>query len=326
VGQGTRTGGTVSNLDKVEWAKGPYYLNLKISITPMAPIANWDYTKDWIDLGTSPFGTVPYALYSGSSGALDDKLSIADTSKMLAIYAKAQVVNSLSTQVNSKLSASDTTTMLAPYAKMVSALVASNITSLTATAVNAALDSKVNVADSGKLYVTPLQLKGVTFDTTSLISKINKKINFSDSTTVFVTPLQLAAKTFDSTTIYNQLGTKLNKVDTASLSNRINLKANTTDLTSGLALKFNKADTSLLLQKADTATLSNRINLKANTTDVNSGLALKLDASQKGAASGVASLDINSKVPASQIPVVSFQSANVVASQAAMLGLSQAVV
>ena len=326
VGQGTRTGGTVANLDKVEWAKGPYYLNLKIAITPMAPIPNWDYTKEWIDLGTSPFGTVPYALYSGSSGSLDDKLSIADTSKMLAIYAKAQVVNSLTTQVNSKLSATDTATMLAPYAKMVSALVASNITSLTAATVNAALDSKVNVADSGKTYVTPLQLKGVTFDTTSLISKINKKINLADSTTVFVTPLQLAAKTFDSTTIYTQLGTKLNKADTASLSSRINLKSNTADLTSGLALKFNKADTSLLLQKADTSTLSNRINLKANTTDVNIGLALKLDASQRGLASGVASLDANSKVPASQIPVVSFQSANVVASQAAMLGLSSAVV
>ncbi|MEI8142556.1 MAG: hypothetical protein WCG90_06795 [Chitinophagia bacterium] len=394
VGQGKRSGGTVASLDKVEWAKGPYYLNLKISITPMAPIANWDYTKDWIDLGTSPFGTVPYALYSGSSGALDDKLSIADTSKMLAIYAKAQVVNSLSTQVNSKLSASDTTTMLAPYAKMVSALVASNITSLTAATVNAALDSKVNVADSGKLYVTPLsikkgdsitnaalvsklniadsgskyvtplQLKGVTFDTTSLITKINKKVNLSDSTTVFITPLQLAAKNFDSTAIYAQLATKLNKADTASLSNRINLKSNTTDVTtglalklnitdttillrkadtstlsnrinlkantadvtSGLALKFNKTDTSLLLQKADTAALSNRINLKANTADVTSSLALKLDASQRGVANGVASLDINSKVPASQIPVVSFQSANVVASQAAMLALSSAVV
>jgi hypothetical protein len=444
VGQGTRTGGTVANLDKVEWAKGPYYLNLKIAITPMAPIPNWDYTKDWIDLGTSPFGTVPYALYSGSSGSLDDKLSIADTSKMLAIYAKAQVVNSLTTQVNSKLSATDTATMLAPYAKMVSALVASNITSLTAATVNAALDSKVNVADSGKTYVTPLsikkgdsitkaslglklniadsgsayvtplQLKGVSFDTASLITKINKKVSLADSTTVFVTPLQLAAKTFDSTTIYTQLGTKLNKTDTASLSSRINLKSNTTDLTSGLALKFNKTDTSLLLQKADTATLSNRINLKANTTDltsglalkfnktdtsfllqkadtatlsnrinlkanttdltsglslkanttdltsglalkfnktdtsfllqkadtatlssrinlkanttdVNSGLALKLDASQRGVAGGVASLDLNAKVPASQIPVVSFQSANVVATEAAMLGLSSAV-
>ena len=37
VGQGSRTGGTVANLDKVEWAKGPYYLNLKIAITPIPP-------------------------------------------------------------------------------------------------------------------------------------------------------------------------------------------------------------------------------------------------------------------------------------------------
>ena len=93
-----------------------------------------------------------------------------------------------------------------------------------------------------------------------------------------------------------------------------------------MALKFNKADTSFLLQKADTSTLSNRINLKANNTDLTNGLALKLDASQRGVANGVASLDINSKIPATQIPVVSFQSANVVASQAAMLGLSTAVV
>jgi hypothetical protein len=406
IGQGTRKGGTAPNLGSIEWAKGPYYLNLKIAIQPIAPVINWDYSKELIDLGTTPFGTVPYALYSSSSGALDSKLSIADTTKMLAIYAKAQTVQSLSTAVSTKISSTDTSAMLAPYAKMVNAIVASNITSLTAASVNAALNSKVNVADSGTAYVTPLaikkgdsitlaslgtklniadsgsnyvtplQLKGVSFDTASLISKINKKVNLADSTTVFVTPLQLAAKTFDSTAIYTQLATKLNKVDTASLSSRINLKAsttdlntglalklnisdtsvllrktdtatlsnrinlkanttdvtsglalkaNTTDVTSGLVLKFNKTDTSYLLQKADTATLSNRINLKANTADVTSSLALKLDASQRGVAGGVASLDINSKVPATQIPVVSFQSANVVTSQAAMLGLSSAV-
>jgi hypothetical protein len=290
VGNGTRIGGTVSSLNNIEWAKGPYLLGLKIAIQPVSPVQNWDYTKELVDLGASPFGTVPYALYSGSSGALNDKLSIADTAKMLSIYAKTQLVNS-------KLSATDTAIMLAPYAKMVSALVASNITSLTAASVNAALDSKVNVADSGSKYVTPLQLKGVSFDTASLITKINKKVSLADSTTVFVTPLQLAAKTFDSTAIYTQL-----------------------------ALKLNKSDTSALLRKSDTATLSNRINLKSNIEDLTSGLALKLDASQKGVANGVASLDINSKVPASQIPVVSFQSANVVANESAMLALSTAVI
>jgi hypothetical protein len=335
IGQGTRKGGTAPNLGSIEWVKGPYFLNLKIAIQPIAPVINWDYTKELIDLGTTPFGTVPYALYSSSSGALDSKLSIADTTKMLAIYAKAQTVQSLSAAVSTKISTTDTSAMLAPYAKMVNAIVASNITSLTAATINSALDSKVSVADSGVVYVSPTQLRGVKFDTTSLIARVDKKISIADSITQYVTPTQLASKTFDSTAIYRQLALRLNKADTSfllqkadttTLSNRINLKANTTDVTSGLALKFNKVDTSFLLQKADTITLSNRINLKANTADVTSGLALKLDASQRGVAGGVASLDINSKVPATQIPVVSFQSANVVASQAAMLGLSTAVV
>jgi hypothetical protein len=89
--------------------------------------------------------------------------------------------------------------------------------------------------------------------------------------------------------------------DTLNLSNRINLKINTTDVTSVLDLKLNKADTikftkqtysdSALLTKLkisdtaamlssriarDTLNLSNRINLKANTLDVSSGLDLKL--------------------------------------------------
>ena len=65
----------------------------------------------------------------------------------------------------------------------------------------------------------------------------------------------------------------LQKVDTASLSNRINLKANTTELNTlitKVGTNLKTTDTSYLLQKADTASLSNRINLKANTTDLNS--------------------------------------------------------
>jgi hypothetical protein len=65
----------------------------------------------------------------------------------------------------------------------------------------------------------------------------------------------------------------LQKADTASLSNRINLKANTTELNTlitKVGTNLKTTDTSYLLQKADTASLSNRINLKANTTDLNS--------------------------------------------------------
>ena len=47
---------------------------------------------------------------------------------------------------------------------------------------------------------------------------------------------------------------------------------------------------------------------------------------EKGANNGIATLGADGKIPSNQIPAVSFQSANVVASEAAMLGLSGAVV
>jgi hypothetical protein len=132
IGLGNRVGGTATSLSNVPWSNGPFFLNLKISITPSAPVSNWDYTKDWVDLGTTPFGTVPYALYSETTGGLDAKLNVTDTAKMLALYAKAQSVQSLSTALATKISTNDTSAMLAPYKAVVNALVASNITSLTA--------------------------------------------------------------------------------------------------------------------------------------------------------------------------------------------------
>ena len=151
LGNGKRTGGSATNLTNIDWAMGPYFLSLKIAITPRAPIPNWDYTKEWIDLGTTPFGTVPYALYAGSAAGLNDKLSISDTSSMLAIYAKVQAIKSLETNVNTKIASTDTAAMLAPYKKIVNEIIASNITSLTADAINTALNNKVNLVDSNKM-------------------------------------------------------------------------------------------------------------------------------------------------------------------------------
>jgi len=56
----------------------------------------------------------------------------------------------------------------------------------------------------------------------------------------------------------NALASKLNAADTASLSNRINLKLNISDTTAML---------STYLKKQDTTSLSNRINLKLNISD-----------------------------------------------------------
>jgi hypothetical protein len=154
VGQGLRIGGTVSNLTGIDWAKGPYFLSLKIAITPIAPTTTWDYKSEWIDLGTTSFGAVPYALYAGTAAGLNDKLNITDTSGMLALYAKANTIKILEAIIGSKIASTDTAAMLAPYKKMVNEIIASNITSLTAEAINTALNSKVSLVDSNKKYVT----------------------------------------------------------------------------------------------------------------------------------------------------------------------------
>jgi hypothetical protein len=193
VGNGKRIGGTVTSLGLIDWGQGPYYLNLKIAISPMAPVTSWDYTKDLIDLGTSPFGSVPYALYAGNVFGLDKKLNISDSTKYVT-----------PTQLAAKTF--DQTPLLNSIA------------------------TKLNISDSTK-YVTLTQLAAKTFDQTPLLNSIATKLNISDSTK-YVTPTQLAAKTFDSTAIYNQLALKANDASvTTALGLKENSANKSTNLT-----------------------------------------------------------------------------------------------
>ena len=365
IGNGLRIGGTATGLTAIDWSKGPFYLNLKVAITPIGGISSWDYTREWIDMGTTSFGSVPFALYAASAGGLDQKVNIADTSKMLSLYAKGQLVQSLATAVNGKLSSTDTTAMLAPYAKMV----------------NIGLDSKLNILDSGLKYITPTQLAAKTFDQTPITNAIITKLNKSDTSYL------------------------LQKIDTASLSNRINLKldANKVGVANGIAtlnasgiIPSNQlppvtvSSTSVVASEADMLALTNAtvgsiairtdlnknyilstagpsvlgnwvelltpgapvqtvngyigaVNLSKrdiglanveNTSDINkvvsnatqTALNLKLDANKLGIANGAASLNALGKIPTDQIPAISFSSVKVLNSEAAMLALSSAVV
>ena len=180
IGLGNRVGGTKSSLESIDWANGPYFLNMQVAISPLITSSNWDYTKEWNDLGTSPFGTVPYAMHAGTVTGWDKKLSVTDTTKMLS-----------------------------PYAKLGN--------------VNTQLTTKVNLADSTILFVTPTQLKSTQFDSTYLSARLDSKLNIADSTNAYVTPSRM----FKSN-------------DTTSLSNRINLKLNTSDFTSALISKVDK--------------------------------------------------------------------------------------
>jgi hypothetical protein len=145
----------------------------------------------------------------------------------------------------------------------------------------------------------------------------------------------------------------------------LDLKANVANVNAALALKANSSDVNAALAaKADTGTIKTFVvtqvaaatiadanastkgkiqlagdlagtadaptvpglALKASTTALTSGLALKIDASQKGAANGVATLNSLGIIPSNQLPPVTLSSTSVVASDADMIALSGATV
>jgi hypothetical protein len=290
IGNGQRTGGSSTSIATIDWSKGPFYLNLKIAITPFSASDSWDYSKELVDIGTTSFGAVPFAFYSASSAKVSDKLDATDTTKMLAVYAKAMAVQSLATDVSTKLTAADTLTMLAPYAKAAYTIDSNFFRSQLATKLNivdtinytkqkytdSAFSKKLNIADSSS-YVTPSKLTANLFDQTPLKNEIATKLNIADSSS-YVTPSKLAI-------YYTSSASSGTTVDTSSLSNRINLKASSSDVTNAIALNTSAittntnaitANTSAIASEATTARaaelgLTNSVS--SNTTNISSNTA-----------------------------------------------------
>ncbi len=61
IGKGRRTGGNYSSILDIPWRTLNCNLKIQVAIEPVINVINWNYQNDWIDLGTSPFGIVPYA-------------------------------------------------------------------------------------------------------------------------------------------------------------------------------------------------------------------------------------------------------------------------
>lgn len=117
IGLGNKTTEIIQSLSDIKWEEGPFYLNVQLAIAPNAPVQNWSHQANWIDMGTTAMGIVPYAFYAVQTSGLQYKLNTTDTANMLRSYATTQMIQLLDSAIATKLSAKDTLHMLAPYVK-----------------------------------------------------------------------------------------------------------------------------------------------------------------------------------------------------------------
>ncbi|MBV9989228.1 MAG: hypothetical protein JO301_16230 [Chitinophagaceae bacterium] len=68
IGMGSKTSATtLKTIADIDWADGPYFLNLKIAVSPVIPASWWVASDNYIDLGTTQMMSVPYALFAGNA-------------------------------------------------------------------------------------------------------------------------------------------------------------------------------------------------------------------------------------------------------------------
>ena len=232
IGQGTRIGGTMNNLTSIDWSKGPYFLNLKVAISPVAPTTSWDYKSEWIDLGTTSFGTVPYALYAGTAAGVDQKVNISDTVKMLTPYAKVSAVKILETGLATKLTATDTSTMLANYAKTIQTIDTAYLKSQLVTKVDKISGKDLSTNDYTTTEKTKLAaiLGTNTGDQTTITGNAGTVTNgvytVGDQTIA-------GAKTFSSTIVGSVSGNAATVTTNANLTGPVTSVGNATAIANG---------------------------------------------------------------------------------------------
>jgi hypothetical protein len=74
VGQGSFLTGSYRKISDIPWGDDKYFFNLKISVAPSLPGSSWKPT--YVDMGTSQFWSVPYAMFSGAANNSRDSLTL----------------------------------------------------------------------------------------------------------------------------------------------------------------------------------------------------------------------------------------------------------
>ncbi len=304
IGKGTYTSG-VSSIANIDWSNGPFFLNLKIAIEPTIPTASWNVNNEYVDMGTSQFWSVPYALYAGNVKGADGKLNTSDTAAMLKPYFTA---------INLKVNTADVNISLALKAN------ATDVTSSLATKVDKISGKELSTndyttAEKSKLAaITGTNTGDQDLSALAVVSEVNAalalKANAIDVNTNLVAKENTSNKSINVTT------------DGASDTKYPSVKSVKTYVDTQVAGATIADATSIVKGKI---LLAGDLGGTATAPTV-PGLALKLDANQKGVPNGVASLNAQGIIPSSQLPPVTLSSTSVVGSDAAMTALSSATV
>jgi len=260
IGKGNRLSG-YNSFNSIVWDKA-YFVNVKIAVAPTIINTIWQEDKEYVDLGTSQFWTVPYAFYSTNAAYTD----IAKTISTILPSNKG------GTGVDNKgktFELKNNFSILGEGDLVINTTRNSNIT-LPYTGTLSTLSG--NEVLTNKVLVSPILMGNPSAPTTSLISR-----DSSIATTLFVSSLvaqeigKNSAKLSDNlinsiNIIDSTIATKLTTTDTAGLL--ANYLAALNNLRS---TKLNAIDTANLsawkLNKIDTILLSNRINRKLDTGD-----------------------------------------------------------
>jgi hypothetical protein len=260
IGKGNRLSG-YNSFNSIVWDKA-YFVNVKIAVAPTIMNTIWQEDKEYVDLGTSQFWTVPYAFYSTNAAYTD----IAKTISTILPSNKG------GTGVDNKgktFELKNNFSILGDGDLVINTTRNSNIT-LPYTGTLSTLSG--NEVLTNKVLVSPILMGNPSAPTTSLSSR-----DSSIATTLFVSSLvaqeigKNSAKLSDNlinsiNIIDSTIATKLTTTDTAGLL--ANYLASLNNLRS---TKLNSIDTANLsawkLNKVDTILLSNRINRKLDTGD-----------------------------------------------------------
>jgi hypothetical protein len=175
-------------------------------------------------------------------------------------------------------------------------------------ALAASITNKVNIADSGIVYVTPSNLQNAAVDTSFLSNRIDNKLAILDT-----------ARMLSDYTLKNSLssvattGNYLDLINKPVISNNIGAVTSVNTLTGDVLID----KSSIGLSNVDNTSDANKpISFLTNNALIN-----KINTSLINVPNGLAGLDANTKIPSALLPPISFTAISVVANASEMQAL-----